>query len=883
MNTRLLLGGSLCAWVGFNLLVGAAPGVKVTPLPVPEKGRPGFHRLSANDTGLVPRGKYRPIKGEAIRDTGNSGLAAGDINGDGLPDLYVCGMEQPNALYLNKGNWQFENITEAAGVACRGWRLSGALMADVDCDGDLDLILTSVRDTRNFLYLNDGTGKFTESLNIAWAYNHRGGSVGTSMADVDGDLDLYVTGFLKNFTAKAIGPGEMKRIEALGLTAQRAGKEMPAEWLELFSYRKVQGPNSGKLVMEAHHLPDQLYINHGGGRFIPVTDAEGRFRDHNGRIIPMPKDPSHEAAFRDVDGDGDPDLYVCSDFDWADRFWINDGKGNFTLANPIALRRTSQFSMRIDFTDINRDGHLDFITVDMLSRSHQRRKTQMGFMSSTDISVGLIVNRPQIMQNTLQLNRGDGTWTEIAQFAGVKATEWSWGVAFTDVDLDGYEDLIVSTGMIRDYMDADTLSDIQETGQDKTIKAMKLSNALYPKLPTQNMAYRNRSDLTFEFKSDDWGFDTKGVSGGLAQADFDGDGDLDLIFNNIEPLEIYRNETTAPRVAVRLIGSGKNTQAIGAKVRLIGGPGGVGSKPMEQEIHSGGGYASGSDPLLVFGTGSATTGLKLEIIWRSRSQLNRRVIENVQPNHLYTVTQGNDEPYVPRARELWFADDIEKLDIKLPQGVARVGHGETPFDDFAYQSLLPNRLSQLGSGVAWTDLNNDGFEDLVIGAGAGRSLLVYYGEAGGKFKFAEGPCANLDLTGVLGWTPKPGATPTLLTGFSNFEARDQAFNCPPVRGFDAANKFTVQFSLPNHRATAGPLAVADAEATATCSSAAGWCPRAIPSRPIRSSSSTTTARSSPTPPMFRRSPSWASSAARSSAISMATAMPTSCWRWSGAW
>ena len=828
------LSVSLCVWLCLSAFIDAAPGVMVTPLPVPAKGKAGFHRLTAKATGLVPRGKYRPIKGEAIRDTGNSGLAAGDINGDGLPDLYVCGMEQPNALYLNKGNWQFENITDKAGVACKGWRLSGALFTDVDGDGDQDLILTSLRDTRNFLYLNDGTGKFTESLNIAWAYNQRGGSVGTSMADVDGDgdLDMYVTGFLKNFTAKTIGPDEMKRIEALGLAAQRAGKPIPAEWLEIFSYRKVAtGPNSGKLVMEAHHLADQLYINHGGGRFIPVTDAEGRFRDHNGRPIPMPKDPSHEAAFRDVDGDGDPDLYVCSDFAWADRFWINDGKGNFTLTNPIALRRTSQFSMGIDFTDLNRDGHLDFITVDMLSRSHMRRKTQMGFMSATDISVGLIANRPQIMQNTLQLNRGDGTWTEIAQYAGVKATEWSWGVAFTDVDLDGYEDLIVATGMIRDFMDADTLSEIQETGQDKTIKSMKLSNTLYPKLPTQNLAYRNKGDLTFEFKSDDWGFNTKAVSGGLAQADFDGDGDLDLIFNNLEPLEIYRNETAAPRVAVRLIGSGKNTQAIGAKVRLIGGPGGVGSKPMEQEIHSGGGYASGSDPLLVFGTGTATTGLKLEIIWRSRSQLNRRVIDNVQLNHLYTITQGSDEPHivpVPATRESWFADEIEKLDITLPQGVARVGHGETPFDDFAYQSLLPNRLSQLGPGVAWTDLNNDGIEDLVIGAGREKSMLVYYGQTGGKFKFAEGPRADLDLTGVLGWTPKPGAVPTLLTGYSNFEARDKAFNRPPVRGFDPANKFTEQFALLNHRATAGPLAVADVDGDGDLDLFIGG--RAIPTR-----------------------------------------------------
>ena len=238
--------------------------------------------------------------------------------------------------------------------------------------------------------------------------------------------------------------------------------------------------------------------------------------------------------------------------------------------------------MGVDFTDLNRDGHLDFITGDMLSRSHKRRKTQMGFMKTTDAGIGLIANRPQIMQNTLQLNRGDGTWAEIAQYAGLKASEWSWGVAFTDVDLDGYEDLLVATGMIRDFMDADTTERIKKEGQGNDIKSLTLTSQWFPKLPTQNMIYRNKGDLTFEFKSDDWGFDTKAVSGGLAQADFDGDGDLDLIFNNIEPLEIYRNEAIAPRVAVRLIGSGKNTQAIGAKVRLIGGPGGAGALSQEQ-------------------------------------------------------------------------------------------------------------------------------------------------------------------------------------------------------------------------------------------------------------------------------------------------------------
>ena len=810
-------GALLMLGISVLNLSGAEAGLKVTPLKVPEQGKTGYQRIAVKSAGLVPQGTFPKIKGEAVRDTGNSGLAAGDINGDGLPDLYVCGMEQPNALYLNKGNWKFENITEAAGVACRGWRLSGALFADPDGDGDLDLFLTSLRDGRDFLFINDGTGKFTESLETQWVYHPRGGSVGPSMADVDGDgdLDLYMTRFLKMFPTEELGPKRVQEIELAGLRAHEAGREMPVEWVEYFSWReKHVTPDRTILKMEQHHLPDVLYLNDGNGRFRPVTDAEQRFRDEQGRPIPMPRDPSHEAAFRDVDGDGDPDLYICSDFNWEDRFYLNDGRGNFTMISPLALRRTSQFSMGLDFTDLNRDGHLDFITVDMLSRSHKRRKTQMGFMQPTETVIGLFRDRPQIMQNTLHLNRGDGTWAEIAQFSGVKASEWSWGVSFSDVDLDGYEDLIVATGMIKDFMDSDTSIEIEKSGQGGTSEGLKLSSKLFPDLPTRNALYRNKGDLTFEYMSEKWGFEAEAISGGLAHADFDGDGDLDLIFNNIEPLEVYRNESSAPRVAVRLIGSGKNSQAIGAKVRLIGGPGGP--APMEQEIHGAGGYASGSETLAVFGTGDKTEGLKLEIIWRHRSQMTRRVIENVQPNHLYEITQGRDEPYlqpVPERPTPLFEDDLDRLAIPLPADPkvkAYVGHGDAPFDDFKYQSLLPNRLSQLGPGVAWADLNGDSFEDLVIGSGRGKSMLIYEGQADGTFNFKAGPIADLDQTGILAWTPKAGAAPLVLAGYSNYEERTKAFGQPPVaRAFDPAQQMTAAITLPGNPSTMGPLATAD--------------------------------------------------------------------------
>ena len=812
-----------CLNIGMS--ASAALEFSATPLPVPSEGRPGYSRLRASQVGLVPQGKYTPLKNVPIRETGHSGLAAGDVDGDGLVDLYVCGMDTANALYRNKGNWKFEDITDQSGVACRGWRLSGAVFADVDGDSDLDLILTSLLDCRNFLFLNDGRGKFTESYKVGWVNNPRGGSVAATLADVDGDgdLDMYTPCSVKKYIIEELEEPEEARILKLGREARTSGRVPPeifSKYFEAIPKSHLLDPLKGGTVeigIVQAYLADQLYINDGQGGFSVVSDADQRFLDFKGRPVKRPRDPSHEAVFRDVDGDGDPDLYVTNDFEPPDRFWLNDGRGVFREAHPLAMRRTSWFSMGLDFTDLNRDGHLDFLTVDMLSRSHKRRKTQMGFMQPTEVVIGLIANRPQIMQNTLQLNRGDGTWTEIAQYSGINATEWSWGVAFTDVDLDGYEDLIVSTGMNRDFMDADVKQKISDTGRGNTIKDIMLTRNWLPKLPTQNMLFRNKGDLTFEFKSTEWGFDIGRVSGGLAQADFDGDGDLDVIFNNHEtPLEIYRNESNAPRVAVRLAGTGGNTQAIGAKVRLIGGPGGP--APMEQEIHCGGGYASGSDTLAVFGTGEATEGLQLEIIWRRGTARHRTLIDHVKPNHLYSVQEPDKiELYKPPAKQLrkpLFASVDEKLDIPHPQNprqMVRLIHGEAVFDDYKHQSLLPNRLSQLGPGVAWADLNEDGRDDLIIPSGRSGQMSLFYGNAAGGFRHVFAPENKLDQTAALAWTSKPGFT-MLLTGYANFEQPDRAFTKPPsVRCLDPTRDFTAVFSLPGHRSTVGPMAIADVD------------------------------------------------------------------------
>jgi hypothetical protein len=838
----------LMAWIGLSQQStkpaadsnAPKPPAPTTPnaarLAVPSEGRTGFESLDAARHGLVPKAKYHKPKGP-VRETGNSGLAAGDVDGDGLVDLFVCGMDAPNVLYRNKGNWQFDDITAEAGVACKGWRMSGAVFADVDGDSDLDLITVSLLDGRNFLFLNDGKGKFKESLDIDWVVHPLGGSVAPALADVDGDrdLDLYVTRFggaiAKELPTKVRLQSE-RIMEDMVQQAERAGFPISALEIELAlphecrKYYMVVKTSTGSgdrpFDLKEKQVSDVLYLNDGRGNFQAVTDADVRFLDEDGRPIPMPRDPSHEPAFRDVDGDGDPDLYVCSDFEFPDRFWMNDGKGSFRLIHRLAVRHTSQFTMGVGFTDFNRDGHQDFLTVDMLSRDHKRRKTQMGWMKTTPVVVGQVANRPQIMQNTLFLNRGDNTWTEVAQYSGLKASEWSWATVFTDVDLDGYEDLLVSTGMTRDFMDSDAIARynqeearIQGTAVDRSqeISQNIYLNNFYSLLDTPNVAFRNRGDMTFEDVSGKWGFTTEAVSGGMTLADFDNDGDLDVVINNDgKPLEVYRNKTTAPRVAVRLVGLTPNTQAIGAKVRLIGGPGGP--APQEKEIHCGSGYASGSDTLAVFGTKDKTTGLKLEVTWRSGS---KTVVDDVIPNHRYVIRETGavptSKPEAQKVKALFTNADQLLAPQKLESGPQLPGHVhfDKAFDDFKRQSLLPNRLSQLGPAVVWTDINGDDHEDLVIGTGTGGRNEIFESQGDGTFVGLSGPATKNDMAGMVGWTAAPGK-PALLSGVSNFESENPA-EVPSVQVIqpDPKKQFTETQILPGGASTTGPLTAADVD------------------------------------------------------------------------
>src|SRR6185295_1227230 len=292
--------------------------------------------------------------------------------------------------------------------------------------------------------------------------------------------------------------------------------------------------------------PDQLYLNDGKGRFTPVSWTGGRFRNEEGQPLTRPPlDWGLSATFRDINDDGFPDLYVCNDFWTPDRVWLNDGKGRFRAAPRLALRNTSASSMGVDFADIDRDGRLDFFVVDMLSRDARLRKRQKLAQPPMPSPIGAIDDRPQFMRNTLFLNRGDGTFAEIANYAGLAASEWSWSPVFLDVDLDGYEDLLITTGHAKDVQDLDAAAQIRarqhswqgfasEVERQKAFTQELMEHMrLYPRLETPIVAFRNRGDLRFEDVTPSWGTSQPGIHHAMALADFDRDGDLDLVVNNL--------------------------------------------------------------------------------------------------------------------------------------------------------------------------------------------------------------------------------------------------------------------------------------------------------------------------------------------------------------
>lgn len=787
----------------FALCLAAAgrAGDRSVALRIPAGDRVGFSRLPGDQTGVLFTNLLSEDRGLTNTIVNNgSGLAAGDVDGDGWCDLYFCNLEGTNALYRNLGGWRFENIAARAGVACEGQYSTGTVLADVDGDGDPDLLVNSIGGGTR-LFRNDGQARFQEDTDCGLV--RRFGSTSMALADIDGDgdLDLYVANY--RTTTVMDEPGTRFTLSRMGsgyVVTKVNGVPTTSPELE---GRFVVGPTG--TPREAGE-PDILYRNDGTGRFTAASWTDGTFLDEQGEPLRgPPRDWGLSVAFRDLNADGAPDLYICNDADSPDRVWINDGRGRFRAAPKLALRHTCLSSMGADFADLNRDGFDDIFSLDMLARLHPKRHTQLEKSRPPFLAPGDLDSRPQYSRNVLQLSRGDGTYADIVHFAGLPGTDWSWCPAFIDVDLDGHEDLLVANGFHREVEDIDVADRIRAIKASRAISPREelQLRALYPRWETPNLAFRNRGDLTFDEVSHAWGFDFVGVSQGMVLADLDNDGDQDVVLNNLHaPASLFRNDSTGPRVAVRLKGLAPNTRGIGARIRVTGG-----AVPLQtQEMMVGARYASSDEPLRVFASGSPTQPVALEVRWRSGRV---SLLTNLPPNHLYEIDEAGAVPATPapaaRAPAPWFRDATQVLNHR---------HSEEPFDDFAVQPLLSRRLSQLGPGVAWCDLNGDGREDLVVGSGRGGRLGFWLNAGNGRLERVSPPGlanpASDDLTGIVGWSAEPGQC-TLLVGLANYESG--ATNQPAVLRHELFFGDVKQTAAaPGDPSSPGPLAVADFDA-----------------------------------------------------------------------
>ena len=796
------------------ILGGGLPGITSAAEPAPTNsfrvhslasvtgGEAGFRRIEPRASGVIFTNSLPPSRHHTNQILLNgSGLACGDVDGDGRTDVFFASLAGTSTLYRNLGDWKFEDVTERAGVRCAGLTATGALLVDLDGDQDLDLLVSSLGQGTH-LFQNDGQARFTRKAVL----NGRAGGTSMACADLDGNgsLDLYIANYrTETLRDQPNTKFSIRMIEGQPRVTHINGRPISEPDLaNRYEFRFTFENGRLGMAQDENGEPDSVYLNDGRGNLASLAFTNGAFRDTAEAPLRQPPfDWGLSVMLRDLTGDGAPDIYVCNDFKSPDRIWINNGRGTFRPIAPTAIRQTCLSSMGMDAADLNHDGRFDLFVLDMLSRDHRRRLTQKVDVAPEPAPPGDTHRRVQSARNTLLLAREDGTYAEIAQFAGLAASEWSWTPIFIDVDLDGHEDLLISNGFARDGMNIDVVRQIEAAKRSRQmgVEEQLSLRRMFPRLETANLAFRNLGNLTFADVSAAWRFDASAISHGMALADFDNDGDLDVAVNNMNAAAfLYRNDTAAPRVAVRLHGLPPNTRGIGAKITVTGGP-----APQMQEMISGGRYLSGDDAVRVFAAGRVTNVLRIEIAWRSG---RRSVIENARPNFLYEIDELRSSEKVPRAPRTNALPLFEDVSAAIQHR-----HEEAVFDDFARQPLLLNRLSQLGPGLSWFDLDGDGREELCIGGGQGSALAVYRNRGDGRFERWRGAPldqpATRDQTAVLGWTDESGKV-VLLAGSANWE--DGMRSGSVVHQYFIESR-TIGDSLPGNEASTGPIVLGDLE------------------------------------------------------------------------
>lgn len=622
------------------------------------------------------------------------GVAIGDLNGDGLQDVYFTGNMVDNKLYLNRGQMQFTDVTSEAGVAGRPgpWK-TGVTMADVNGDGKLDLYVCysgKVKGEKriNQLLINQGNNSkgVPAFKDMAADFGLDFPSYSTQAYffdyDRDGDLDLLLVNH---------NPARISIVDDISV------KDMMS---------KTDAESGIRL------------LQNNKGHFTDITVKAG--------IINTSFSYGLAAGIADVNGDGWPDIYISNDYSVPDRLYINNGKGGYSDQLQKQIGHTSFYSMGNDIADINNDGKPDIYTLDMLPEDNKRQKLLLGADNYDAFDLNLRVGfYYQYMRNMLHLNNGNNTFSEVGQLAGVSNTDWSWAPLFADYDNDGWKDLFVSNGYTRDYTNMDFLKYMGDNLRDRNVMRQDLLNIVnqMPSSQVKSYFFKNNGDANFTNTSAEWGITQSSNSNGAAYADLDNDGDLDLVTNNVnQPAFVYENQAVKQNnnhyLAIKLKGADANTQGIGAKVTVYSG-----NKTQYIEQMPTRGFQSTVTPVLHFGLGKQNQIDSLRITWqRGKSQL----LKNTKGDQQITLDEKDARVTgIPKST-------IKQFFTEIPSPIPTRESANTT-NDFKRQPLMVNPVSFSGSVLTKGDVNGDGLEDIYVGSHDGEAATLYLQQKGGGF------------------------------------------------------------------------------------------------------------------------------------------------------